>query len=104
MEDLLWENANKAGNEKERSIKQCNGVILADATKIKSKAVVITTGTFLRGQINIGLDFRPAGRHGEKPAIGLAQTLEQLGFRMGRMKTVDNCLLFLYTHHSQSMQ
>lgn len=52
-----------------------------------SDAVVLTTGTFLKGQINIGLDVRPAGRLGDAPAIGLAQTLERLNFRMGRLKT-----------------
>jgi len=51
------------------------------------KAVVITTGTFLRGLIHRGEDTIPAGRVGEKPAIGLAQTLEKLGFPMGRLKT-----------------
>ncbi len=48
---------------------------------------MITTGTFLRGQINIGLETFPAGRIGDKPAIGLAQTLERLKFSLGRLKT-----------------
>lgn len=48
---------------------------------------MITTGTFLRGQINIGLETYPAGRIGDKPAIGLAQTLERLQFKLGRLKT-----------------
>lgn len=65
----------------------CSGVVLANGTKISAKAVVITTGTFLRGQINIGLEVRPAGRIGDAPAIGLARTLESAGFRMGRLKT-----------------
>lgn len=55
--------------------------------KIPSRAVVITTGTFLKGQINIGLEKRPAGRIGDEPSIGLAETLERLGFEMGRLKT-----------------
>ena len=37
--------------------------------------------------INIGLDVRPAGRIGDEPAVGLAKTIEDIGFRMGRMKT-----------------
>ena len=49
--------------------------------------MILTTGTFLKGQINIGLDVRPAGRLGDAPAIGLAQTLERLNFKMGRLKT-----------------
>ncbi|XP_076626249.1 5-taurinomethyluridine-[tRNA] synthase subunit MTO1, mitochondrial isoform X2 [Colletes latitarsis] len=65
----------------------CNGIILKDGTKIHSEAVVITTGTFLKGQINIGLEKRPAGRLGDEPSIGLANTLERVGFRIGRLKT-----------------
>lgn len=65
----------------------CKGVILKDGSRVESKAVVITTGTFLRGQINIGLEVRPAGRIGDEPAIGLAKTLEYLGFKLARLKT-----------------
>lgn len=67
--------------------RHCAGVILPDGSRIHSSAVVITTGTFLRGQINIGNTVRPAGRIGDAPAIGLARTLESLDFRMGRLKT-----------------
>jgi tRNA uridine 5-carboxymethylaminomethyl modification enzyme len=63
------------------------GVILADGTARKAGAVVLTTGTFLRGLIHIGENQIPAGRVGEAPAIGLAATLERLGFRLGRLKT-----------------
>lgn len=65
----------------------CRGIILRDGTKVYSDAVVITTGTFLKGQINIGLEKRPAGRCGDEPSIGLANTLERIGFKMGRLKT-----------------
>jgi tRNA uridine 5-carboxymethylaminomethyl modification enzyme len=64
--------------------------ILGIATKqreIQCKTVVITTGTFLRGQINIGLEVRPAGRIGDAPSIGLAKSLETLGFNLQRLKT-----------------
>src|SRR5204862_369563 len=50
-------------------------------------AVVLTTGTFLRGLIHMGEIKIPAGRAGEAPAIGLAKTIEALGFNMGRLKT-----------------
>ncbi|CAL7947743.1 unnamed protein product [Xylocopa violacea] len=66
---------------------RCHGIILRDGTKIYSNAVVITTGTFLKGQINIGLEKRSAGRINDEPSIGLANTLEAVGFRMGRLKT-----------------
>ncbi|GAB1861383.1 Protein MTO1 homolog, mitochondrial [Camponotus japonicus] len=65
----------------------CCGVILRDGTKIFGDAVVITTGTFLKGQINIGLEKRPAGRLNDEPSIGLANTLDRLGFQIGRLKT-----------------
>ncbi|KAL0131801.1 hypothetical protein PUN28_002983 [Cardiocondyla obscurior] len=65
----------------------CQGVILKDGTEIFGDAVIITTGTFLKGQINIGLEKRPAGRLDDEPSIGLANTLDRLGFRIGRLKT-----------------
>ena len=49
--------------------------------------MVLTTGTFLRGLIHIGEQQIPAGRVGEAPALGLSQTLERLGFALGRLKT-----------------
>ncbi|HBR69764.1 MAG TPA: tRNA uridine-5-carboxymethylaminomethyl(34) synthesis enzyme MnmG [Rhodospirillaceae bacterium] len=54
---------------------------------ISCGAVVLTTGTFLRGMIHRGQEQIPAGRVGEAPTIGLAQTLERLGFPLGRLKT-----------------
>uniref|UniRef100_A0A182P9W9 tRNA uridine 5-carboxymethylaminomethyl modification enzyme C-terminal subdomain domain-containing protein n=1 Tax=Anopheles epiroticus TaxID=199890 RepID=A0A182P9W9_9DIPT len=63
------------------------GVALADGRTMMANSLVITTGTFLRGQINIGLETRPAGRIGDEPAIGLAKSIEELGFRLGRLKT-----------------
>jgi tRNA uridine 5-carboxymethylaminomethyl modification enzyme len=63
------------------------GVKLADGRALASAAVVLTTGTFLRGLIHIGEQRTPAGRVGEAPAIGLSLTLERLGFSLGRLKT-----------------
>ena len=63
------------------------GLVLADGRKIQAGAVVITTGTFLRGLIHIGDETRPAGRAGEAPAIGLSATFERLGFALLRLKT-----------------
>lgn len=48
---------------------------------------MITTGTFLKGEIHIGLETRPAGRLNDEPSIALADTLHRLGFRIGRLKT-----------------
>jgi tRNA uridine 5-carboxymethylaminomethyl modification enzyme len=50
-------------------------------------AVILTTGTFLGGQIWVGNQSMPAGRAGEQPAEGLTEALEALGFQMGRLKT-----------------
>jgi tRNA uridine 5-carboxymethylaminomethyl modification enzyme len=63
------------------------GVRLGDGRVLSAGAVVLTTGTFLRGLIHIGERRTPAGRVGEAPAIGLAHTLERLGFALGRLKT-----------------
>ena len=63
------------------------GLKLADGRELRAGAVVITTGTFLRGLIHIGEHKTPAGRVGEAPAIGLSRTLERLGFALGRLKT-----------------
>jgi tRNA uridine 5-carboxymethylaminomethyl modification enzyme len=63
------------------------GLKLADGREIGAGAVVLTTGTFLRGLIHIGEQTTPAGRMGEAPTIGLSRTLEGLGFALGRLKT-----------------
>ena len=63
------------------------GLTLADGRELGTGAVVLTTGTFLRGLIHIGEQQTPAGRVGEAPAVGLSLTLERLGFALGRLKT-----------------
>jgi tRNA uridine 5-carboxymethylaminomethyl modification enzyme len=62
-------------------------VRLADGRSFATAAVVLTTGTFLRGLIHIGKTKIPAGRVGEAPALGLSTTLERAGFQLGRLKT-----------------
>src|SRR5580700_10583803 len=62
-------------------------VRLKEGTLLRAGAVVLTTGTFLRGLIHIGELQRPAGRVGEAPSMGLSLTLERLGFVLGRLKT-----------------
>ena len=63
------------------------GLKLVDGRDIAAAAVVLTTGTFLRGLIHIGETQIPAGRAGEAPALGLSRTLERHGFTLGRLKT-----------------
>src|SRR5512139_337057 len=63
------------------------GVKFADGRELSCGAVVLTTGTFLRGLIHIGEKQIAAGRVGEAPALGLSRTLENAGFALGRLKT-----------------
>jgi len=63
------------------------GARLADGRIFQTEAVVLTTGTFLRGLIHIGERQIPAGRVGEAPAMGLSRMLERSGFALGRLKT-----------------
>src|ERR1700722_13909717 len=63
------------------------GVRLGDGRSLDARAVVLTTGTFLRGLIHIGERQTPAGRVGEAPSLGLSGTLERAGFVLGRLKT-----------------
>jgi tRNA uridine 5-carboxymethylaminomethyl modification enzyme len=63
------------------------GLKLADGRELRAGAVVLTTGTFLRGLIHIGERQTPAGRVGEAPALGLSLTLQRFGFALGRLKT-----------------
>ncbi|MYJ87628.1 MAG: FAD-dependent oxidoreductase, partial [Rhodobacteraceae bacterium] len=63
------------------------GVVLADEKVLTAKAVVLTTGTFLRGIIRLGQKATPAGRVGDPSAVRLAERLDDLGFPLGRLKT-----------------
>jgi tRNA uridine 5-carboxymethylaminomethyl modification enzyme len=63
------------------------GVRLADGRELSAGAVVITTGTFLRGLIHLGEKSWPAGRVDEAPAMGLSRSFERAGFTLGRLKT-----------------
>jgi len=62
-------------------------VAMADGRVLRTGAAIVTTGTFLRGLLHVGLENRPGGRINEKPALGLSRALERLGLPMGRLKT-----------------
>src|SRR5580693_855966 len=63
------------------------GIVLADGRVLAAAAVVVTTGTFLRGLIHLGERNWPAGRVNEAPAMGLSGSFERIGFTLGRLKT-----------------
>ncbi len=63
------------------------GVVLADESEIRAGAVILTTGTFLRGVIHIGDVSRPGGRMGDKPSVALAERIDSFGLPLGRLKT-----------------
>lgn len=63
------------------------GIVLGDGREMKCDAVVLTTGTFLRGLIHIGDRRIPAGRMNEAPALGFSTVLESAGLELGRLKT-----------------
>jgi tRNA uridine 5-carboxymethylaminomethyl modification enzyme len=64
-----------------------SGVRLESGEVIPTSQVVITTGTFLGGEIHIGLECTPAGRMGEAATFGLSKSLKDAGFKLGRLKT-----------------
>lgn len=73
------------GDSKSRP--RVKGVRTVSGKEFHAAGVVVTTGTFLRGMIHIGDTQIPAGRFGDKPAVGLSYTFKRLGFALGRLKT-----------------
>lgn len=63
------------------------GVVTGEGERIEAKAVILTSGTFLKGLIHIGLNHFPAGRAGEASAEHLSDCMRDLGFEVGRLKT-----------------
>jgi tRNA uridine 5-carboxymethylaminomethyl modification enzyme len=66
---------------------EVRGVALRSGISYRSKTVIVTTGTFMRGLIHIGLNNYPGGRAGDQPSVGLSDQLRVLGFQVGRLKT-----------------
>ncbi|WP_237215408.1 tRNA uridine-5-carboxymethylaminomethyl(34) synthesis enzyme MnmG [Falsiroseomonas oryziterrae] len=82
--DILAEAAEELELDAEGAIA---AVVTATGRRIPCGALVITTGTFLRGEIHLGEERIPAGRRGDQPAIGLALALERLRLPLARLKT-----------------
>lgn len=93
MQAILAEQANLAICEATAEDLLCDqegrvrGVVIGTGEELAAGSVVLTTGTFLRGLIHIGEEKIPAGRVGEMPSVGLAETLHRMRFRLGRLKT-----------------
>ncbi|CAO3640112.1 unnamed protein product [Cunninghamella blakesleeana] len=68
-------------------LQHVKGVKLENGEIIRTSNVVITTGTFLGGEIHLGLKVWPAGRINENPSFGLSNSLREAGFQLGRLKT-----------------
>ncbi len=64
-----------------------SGIVTGTGEKIAAQAVILTSGTFLKGLIHIGLNHFPAGRAGEVSAEHLSDCMRDLGFEVGRLKT-----------------
>ena len=77
---------------------EISGFITNKGYKVKSRKLILTTGTFLNGLIHIGDDRTPAGRFNEKPSIGLSEQLKKYNFKIGRLKTGTPPRPVSYTH------
>jgi tRNA uridine 5-carboxymethylaminomethyl modification enzyme len=75
------------GEQRVRAVRTSFGVIF------RGRAVILTTGTFLRGLIHVGDERSAGGRAGEAPAMSLSGSLERLGFALARLKTGTPCRL-----------
>ncbi|XP_019854087.1 PREDICTED: protein MTO1 homolog, mitochondrial-like [Amphimedon queenslandica] len=81
VDDICFSSDDEGGK------KRVTSVILGSGKILLCSCVVVTTGTFLRGEINIGLDAFPAGRRGEAPSVKLAETFDKLNLSLGRLRT-----------------
>lgn len=75
------------GKDDEGSKQKITGIRLESGEEIGCEKVVVTTGTFLGGEIHIGLEVFPSGRMGEAATFGLSKSLKDAGFQLGRLKT-----------------
>ena len=75
------------GSDPDGTQRRIIGVRLESGEVMSCEKVVITTGTFLGGEIHIGLEVFPSGRMGEAATFGLSKSLKEAGFHLGRLKT-----------------
>jgi len=74
-------------------------ITLTDGTQLKCRAVIVTTGTFLRGLMHTGPQQTQGGRAGEAAATGLSACLTKLGLELGRLKTARAACLRAASNH-----
>ena len=86
---LLYERCDGPGEARFRMV----GVLTSMGIAYRGRAVILTTGTFLQGRLHVGEQQMDGGRMGEPPARGISQSLHELGFRIGRLKTGTPCRL-----------
>ncbi|KAK7184327.1 hypothetical protein DPSP01_010504 [Paraphaeosphaeria sporulosa] len=84
--DIIVDRTGEVGGAGSRYGK-ITGVRLESGQVIPASQVVITTGTFLGGEIHIGMEAYPSGRMGEAATFGLSKSLREAGFTLGRLKT-----------------
>jgi tRNA uridine 5-carboxymethylaminomethyl modification enzyme len=83
---------------------EIRGVTTTMGVTYRARAVILTTGTFLRGAIFVGEARGAGGRAGEAPAIGLSHSLAQLGFPLARLKTGTPCRIDAKTIETKSLE
>ncbi len=84
---LLWNPDHKGGDSRRERIAGVVVARAADQIELRARAVVLTTGTFMRGLMHTGETKIEGGRIGEASAVGISGALRELGFELGRLKT-----------------
>lgn len=87
VEDIIVDREQASQSHSTAAAGKIVGVRLDSGIVIPTQRVVITTGTFLSGEIHIGLKVFPSGRMGEAATTGLSKSLRDAGFTLGRLKT-----------------
>ena len=93
VEDTATTFGGGSGGDSVSTRKQIVGVTTTMGVTYRARAVILTTGTFLRGAIFVGEAKAAGGRAGEAPAVGLSHSLAELGFPLARLKTGTPCRL-----------
>lgn len=87
VKDIIIAPSEQNSDFQGRTYGTVRGVCLENGRVLSCENIVITTGTFLGGEIHIGMELYPAGRMGEDATFGLSKTLKEAGFNLGRLKT-----------------